>query len=61
MTRFRRCLLQTFFLMSGTPAAALEMRRDLLQWEMALQLANKLAPEQIPDISREYAHQLEFT
>ncbi|XP_043247202.1 WD repeat-containing protein 19-like isoform X3 [Amphibalanus amphitrite] len=52
---------QTFFLMSGTPVAALEMRRDLLQWEMALQLANKLAPEQIPDISREYAHQLEFT
>ena len=47
--------------MSGTPVAALEMRRDLLQWEMALQLANKLAPEQIPDISREYAHQLEFT
>ncbi|VDK22852.1 unnamed protein product [Anisakis simplex] len=37
-----------------------QMRRDLLHWEKALQLANRLAPEQIPFISKEYAQQLEF-
>jgi hypothetical protein len=36
------------------------MRRDLLQWDQALHLAGKLAPEQIPYIAREYAQQLEF-
>ena len=37
------------------------MRRDLLHWDGALQLAKALAPEQIPFISKEYAQQLEFT
>ena len=37
------------------------MRRDLLHWEKALLLANRLAPDQIPFISKEYAQQLEFT
>ena len=37
------------------------MRRDLLQWDQALHLANKLAPQEIPYISKEYAQQLEFT
>lgn len=37
------------------------MRRDLLQWEQALQLARNLAPHQVPLISKEYAQQLEFT
>lgn len=37
------------------------MRRDLLHWDSALQLAKALAPEQIPYISKEYAQQLEFT
>ena len=37
------------------------MRRDLLQWDQALHLANKLAPKEIPYISKEYAQQLEFT
>jgi WD repeat-containing protein 19 len=36
------------------------MRRDLLHWEQALNLAKKLAPEHIPYISREFAQQLEF-
>jgi len=36
------------------------MRRDLLQWEMALQLARRLAEDDIPFVSREYAQQLEF-
>ncbi|KAK3101973.1 hypothetical protein FSP39_007745 [Pinctada imbricata] len=54
-------LAQDLFLASGRPIAALEMRRDLLHWDSALQLAKALAPEQIPYISREYAQQLEFT
>ncbi|XP_064636625.1 WD repeat-containing protein 19-like isoform X3 [Lineus longissimus] len=54
-------LAQDLFLASGTPVAALEMRRDLLHWDSALQLAKALAPEQIPFISKEYAQQLEFT
>ena len=37
------------------------MRRDLLHWDAALQLAKALAPDQIPFISKEYAQQLEFT
>ena len=37
------------------------MRRDLLQWDQALTLADRLAPDEIPIISREYGQQLEFT
>ena len=37
------------------------MRRDLLHWDKALNLASRLAPEEIPYISKEYAQQLEFT
>ncbi|XP_036708145.1 WD repeat-containing protein 19 [Balaenoptera musculus] len=37
------------------------MRRDLQHWDSALQLAKRLAPDQIPFISKEYAIQLEFT
>jgi hypothetical protein len=51
---------QEFFLASSAPQAALELRRDLLQWDQALQLANTLAPEEVPIISREYAQQLEL-
>ncbi|EFA01913.1 WD repeat-containing protein 19 isoform X3 [Tribolium castaneum] len=54
-------LAQDWFMGSSYPVAALEMRRDLLQWDQALQLAKKMAPEQIALISREYAQQLEFT
>ncbi|XP_067012869.2 WD repeat-containing protein 19 [Anabrus simplex] len=52
---------QEWYLLSSQPVAALNMRRDLLQWDQALQLASKLAPDQIPYIAREYAQQLEFT
>jgi len=51
---------QELFLQSSRPVAALEMRRDLLQWEQALKLAKTLAPEQVPYLSREFAQQLEF-
>jgi len=33
----------------------------LLHWDQALNLAETLAPNQIPFISKEYAQQLEFT
>ncbi|KAF0037436.1 hypothetical protein F2P81_010310 [Scophthalmus maximus] len=36
------------------------MRRDLLQWDSALMLAKRLAEDQIPFISKEYAVHLEF-
>ncbi|KXJ24489.1 WD repeat-containing protein 19 [Exaiptasia diaphana] len=52
---------QDLFLSSAQPSAALEMRRDLLHWDQALELAKSLSPEQIPYISKEYAQQLEFT
>lgn len=50
-----------FFTKSANPLEALELCRDLLQWEQAIALAETLAPEQIPVIAREYAQQLEFT
>lgn len=52
---------EEWFLKSSKPTAALDMRRDLLQWDQALSLAKKLDPSQIPSIAREYAQQLEFT
>lgn len=51
---------QNFFLRSSQPLCALEMRRDLMQWEPALLLAKDLAPDQVPIISKEYAQQLEY-
>jgi WD repeat-containing protein 19 len=51
---------QDLFLASSRPTAALEMRRDLLQWDQALKLAQALAPLQIPDICVRYGQQLEF-
>ena len=32
-----------------------------MHWDSALSLAKRLAPDQIPYISKEYAQQLEFT
>jgi WD repeat-containing protein 19 len=51
---------QELFLSSSRPVTALEMRRDLLHWDKALKLAQTLAPSQAPEISVEYARQLEF-
>lgn len=51
---------QSWFLNSSDPAAALEMRCDLLQWDQALQLAKRMAHDLVGYISREYAQQLEF-
>ncbi|XP_055530330.1 WD repeat-containing protein 19 [Wyeomyia smithii] len=52
---------KTLFTKSGNPQEALELCRDLLQWEQAMALAGSLAPEQLPFLAREYAQQLEFT
>lgn len=52
---------EKFFLRSSQPVEALNLRRDLMQWEQALDLAQKLKPQEIPFIAREYAQQLEFT
>ncbi|XP_064484193.1 WD repeat-containing protein 19-like [Ornithodoros turicata] len=53
-------LAQDLFLASTQPIAALTLRRDLQHWDQALQLAKRLAPQQMPFLSREYAQQLEF-
>ncbi|XP_030305507.1 WD repeat-containing protein 19 [Calypte anna] len=53
-------LAQDLYLASSCPVAALEMRKDLQHWDSALQMAKRLAPDQIPFISKEYAMQLEF-
>ncbi|KAM7537406.1 hypothetical protein Aperf_G00000068279 [Anoplocephala perfoliata] len=50
---------QEFLLASSKPEAALEMRRDLLHWDTALQLAHSLKPSEVPFIGREYAFELE--
>eukprot|EP00667_Euglena_gracilis_P000484 EG_transcript_484 len=51
---------QSHFMRSTCPTLALDMRRDLMHWDVALKLAEQLAPGEIPVISREYAQQLEF-
>jgi len=53
-------LAQELLLASSTPLVALDMRKDLLQWDTALKLAETLAPAQVPAISLEAAKQLEF-
>ena len=52
---------QDLYLQSSQPLEALHMRRDLLQWDQALTLADRLSTAEIPMISREYGQQLEFT
>lgn len=52
---------EKYFLQSSEPVQALYLRRDLMQWEQALSLAQKLKPDEISFIAKEYAQQLEFT
>lgn len=47
------------FARSCRPLEALELCRDLLQWEQAMSLAETLAPAELPAIALEYAQQLE--
>jgi len=53
-------LAQDLFLHSSRPVEALFMRKDLMHWEQALQLANTLSPAHVPDICVRYGQQLEF-
>lgn len=48
------------FSKSSNPLEALDLCRDLLQWEQAMALSNNLSQEQMPFIAREYAQQLEL-
>jgi WD repeat-containing protein 19 len=50
---------QDLFLSSSRPITALEMRKDLMQWDQALKLAQVLSQQQIPEICIQYAQQLE--
>ncbi|KAJ1556127.1 WD repeat-containing protein 19, partial [Cladochytrium tenue] len=50
---------QELFLRSTDPLAALELRRDLMQWDQALRLAERLAPDQVTFVARECATRLE--
>nr|KAJ3420801.1 WD repeat-containing protein 19 [Polyrhizophydium stewartii] len=53
-------MAQQYFLTSSNPKEALFLRRDLLEWDQALTLAARMAPEEVPVIAREYAIQLEM-
>lgn len=52
---------EKYFLQSSEPVEALNLRRDLMQWVQALNLAQNLKADEIPFIAKEYAQQLEFT
>lgn len=49
-----------FFLKGSYTKDALDISRDMLQWEQSLLLAHKYEPGEAPFIAREYAQQLEF-
>jgi hypothetical protein len=51
---------QECFLKSSKPKEAFYLRRDLLQWDQALILAEKYASEEISEICLEYGMQLEI-
>ena len=51
---------QELFMKSPYPRAALDMRKDMKQWREALELAEDLAPEELPEICREYGGLLEM-
>lgn len=48
------------FSKSSHPLEALDLCRDLLQWEQAMALSSNLSQDQMPFIAREYAQQLEL-
>ncbi|CAG9314821.1 unnamed protein product [Blepharisma stoltei] len=52
-------LAQDLYMKSSQPKLALEMRCDLQDWIIALQLARSVAPEEEPIISKQLALQLE--
>ena len=57
---FFSLLLKQYFLNSANPKEAYIMRKDLSDWDQALSLAQKLAPEEMSLIYLEYGNQLEM-
>lgn len=53
-------LAQDLFLSSSRPTAALDMRKNLRQWEQALKLAKVLNVHEIPEICIKFGQQLEL-
>ena len=53
-------LAQQHFLSSTSPLMALQMRKDLRDWQEALKLSETLYPQVEADISIEYAKELQF-
>jgi WD repeat-containing protein 19 len=53
-------VVQELLLRSSQPLAALEMRQDLKHWPEALALAQRLAPDRVPTLSKEHAAMLEM-
>lgn len=53
-------LAQDLFLSSSRPSAALEMRKNLRQWDAALKLAKVINLYDVPDICLQYGLQLEL-
>ncbi|KAJ3337755.1 WD repeat-containing protein 19 [Gonapodya sp. JEL0774] len=51
---------QRLYLLSENPGEAVELKKALRHWEQALTLAQKLKPQEITTIAKEYAQQLEF-
>ncbi|KAJ3394005.1 WD repeat-containing protein 19 [Entophlyctis sp. JEL0112] len=51
---------QELFLASSDPLQALVMRRDLMHWEHAMALANKLSASDVSFIAKEFAGRLEM-
>ena len=52
-------LAQELFTESSQPEKALELRIDLQDWPIALELSEKYAPSKVPLISRKLAYQYE--
>ena len=53
--------MQDLFLRSSAPHLALDMRCDIQDWLIALNLAKNIAPEQEPKICRRLALQIEVS
>eukprot|EP00624_Nannochloropsis_granulata_P005034 evm.model.NODE_35681_length_13224_cov_20.072519.2 len=51
---------EELFLASSYPAAAVDMHRNLLQFQHALKLARVVAPQDVTDVAVQYAQQLEL-
>lgn len=60
-TKLGRTGEQDCYLKSSQPEIAIDMYTDVMEWEQALLLAEKLSPQRIGLIAREYAQQLEQT